>query len=129
MGRAGKLLDAMLKAIGLDRSSVYIANVLKCRPPNNRDPDAEEVALCTPFLTKQIALLQPKIMLALGRIAAHFLLKSNTPLSRLRGQQFSYGDQQTPLLVTYHPAYLLRSPQDKRKALIDLLQVKRFLQK
>jgi len=127
VGRAGQLLDAMLKAIGLDRSQVYIANIIKCRPPKNRDPNSEEVALCTPFLQQQISLLRPKLMVALGRIAAHFLLKSTTPLSRLRGQEFTYGDRATPLLVTYHPAYLLRSPQDKSKALIDLMKIARLL--
>lgn len=127
VGRAGQLLDEMLRAIHLDRSKVYIANILKCRPPNNRDPKPEEVAQCTPFLENQIALLQPKIMLAVGRIAAQFLLKTTISLSRLRGQQFTYGENKTPLLVTYHPAYLLRSPHEKPKALIDLLKVKKLL--
>jgi uracil-DNA glycosylase len=119
VGPAGQLLDAMLKAIGLDRrSNVYIANVLKSRPPGNRDPKPEEVAACLPFLERQIALLQPKIMLAVGRIAAQNLLATATPLGRLRGQVHRFGA--TPLVVTYHPAYLLRTPSDKRKAWEDL---------
>jgi DNA polymerase len=119
VGAAGQLLDAMLKAIGLDRrSNVYIANVLKSRPPGNRDPKPEEVAACLPFLERQIELLQPKIMLAVGRIAAQNLLRTDTPLGRLRGQVHRFGA--TPLVVTYHPAYLLRTPSDKRKAWEDL---------
>jgi uracil-DNA glycosylase len=119
VGAAGQLLDAMLKAIGLDRrSNVYIANVLKSRPPGNRDPKPEEVAACLPFLERQIQLLQPKIMLAVGRIAAQNLLGTDTPLGRLRGQVHRFGA--TPLVVTYHPAYLLRTPSDKRKAWEDL---------
>jgi uracil-DNA glycosylase len=119
VGAAGQLLDAMLKAIGLDRrTNVYIANVLKSRPPNNRDPKPEEVAACLPYLERQIALLQPRIMLAVGRIAAQNLLGTQAPLARLRGQVHRFGD--TPLVVTYHPAYLLRTPADKRKAWEDL---------
>lgn len=119
VGAAGQLLDAMLKAIGLDRrTNVYIANVLKSRPPNNRDPKPEEVAACLPYLERQIALLEPRIMLAVGRIAAQNLLGTQAPLARLRGQVHRFGD--TPLVVTYHPAYLLRTPADKRKAWEDL---------
>jgi DNA polymerase len=119
VGAAGQLLDAMLRAIGLDRASnVYIANVLKSRPPGNRDPKPEEVAACLPYLTRQIELLQPKIMLAVGRIAAQNLLATDAPLGRLRGQVHRFGA--TPLVVTYHPAYLLRTPADKRKAWEDL---------
>ncbi|HYX75421.1 MAG TPA: uracil-DNA glycosylase [Steroidobacteraceae bacterium] len=121
VGAAGQLLDAMLRAIGLDRSTnVYIANVLKSRPPNNRDPRPEEVGACLPYLTRQIALLQPKIMLAVGRIAAQNLLATDAPLGRLRGRVHRFGEQQIPLVVTYHPAYLLRTPADKRKAWEDL---------
>lgn len=127
VGRAGQLLDAMLCAINLHRSQVFIANILKCRPPNNRDPDSEEVSKCTPFLQRQIALIQPSLILALGRISAHYLLNTTTPLSRMRGQQYHYGDQKTPLLVTFHPAYLLRSPREKAKAYEDLLKVVEFL--
>ena len=121
VGAAGQLLDAMLRAIGLDRrTNVYIANVLKSRPPGNRDPRPEEVAACLPYLVRQIALLQPKIMLAVGRIAAQNLLATDVPLGRLRGQVHRFGELNTPLVVTYHPAYLLRTPADKRKAWEDL---------
>jgi DNA polymerase len=121
VGAAGQLLDAMLRAIGLDRkTNVYIANVLKSRPPHNRDPKPDEVAACMPYLLRQIALLQPKIMLAVGRIAAQNLLATDAPLARLRGRVHSFGELHTPLVVTYHPAYLLRTPADKRKAWEDL---------
>ena len=120
VGRAGQLLDAMLAAIGLDRTTAYIANILKCRPPNNRDPQADEVACCEPYLQRQIALLQPRMILAVGRIAAQNLLKTDQPLNRLRGRLHHYGEARTPVIVTYHPAYLLRSPGDKRKAWDDL---------
>jgi len=121
VGAAGQLLDAMLRAIGLDRrTNVYIANVLKSRPPGNRDPRPEEVAACLPYLVRQVALLQPKIMLAVGRIAAQNLLATDVKLGRLRGQVHRFGELNTPLVVTYHPAYLLRTPADKRKAWEDL---------
>ncbi len=120
VGRAGQLLNSMLRAIGLARSEVYIANVLKCRPPHNRDPAANETAECLPFLERQIALLRPRIMLAVGRIAAQNLLRTDTPLGRLRRQVHSFGASRVPLIVTYHPAYLLRTPTDKRKAWEDL---------
>ncbi len=127
VGRAGQLLDAMLLGIGLKREQIYIANILKCRPPNNRDPAREEVAKCTPFLQRQLALIQPKLILALGRIAAHYLLNTTTPMNRLRGQQYLYGESKVPLLVTFHPAYLLRSPLEKAKAYDDLLLVLKML--
>src|ERR1700747_202404 len=121
VGAAGQVLDAMLRAIGLDRrTNVYIANVLKSRPPNNRDPRPAEVEACLPYLVRQIALLQPKIMLAVGRIVAQNLLATDAPLGRLRGRVHHFGEHQTPLVVTYHPAYLLRTPGDKRKAWEDL---------
>jgi DNA polymerase len=121
VGRAGQLLDAMLQSIGLSRASnVYIANILKSRPPNNRDPKLEEVAACLPYLLRQIALLRPKLMLAVGRIAAQNLLGTDLPLARLRGKVHHFGELNTPLIVTYHPAYLLRTPADKRKAWEDL---------
>lgn len=126
VGRAGQLLTAMLQAIGFERSSVYIANILKCRPPNNRDPLPEEVKLCTPFLEQQIALVKPKLLLAVGRIAAHYLLDTKTSLSQLRGKVYEY--RNTPLLITFHPAYLLRNPIDKGKAFQDLQLVARTLQ-
>jgi uracil-DNA glycosylase family 4 len=120
VGRAGQLLNAMLRAIGLAREQVYIANVLKCRPPGNRDPAASEAAECLPYLEQQIALLKPKIMLAVGRIAAQNLLRTDVTLGRLRQQVHAFGASQVPLVVTYHPAYLLRTPTDKRKAWEDL---------
>jgi DNA polymerase len=120
VGRAGQLLNSMLRAVGLRREQVYIANILKCRPPGNRDPKPEEAQRCTPFLHRQIALLRPKIILAVGRIAAQNLLATTAPLARLRGQVYRYGAFATPLVVTYHPAYLLRSPGEKRKAWVDL---------
>jgi len=120
VGRAGQLLNNMLLAIGLKREQVYIANILKCRPPNNRDPRPEEVLKCEPFLRRQVELLAPKIILAVGRIAAHNLLKTDNSLAKLRGKCFYYGESKTPLVVTYHPAYLLRSPMEKRKAWQDL---------
>jgi len=120
VGRAGQLLNAMLLAIGLPRETVFIANVLKCRPPGNRDPKPAEVSNCLPYLSNQIALLKPKIMLAVGRIAAQNLLATDAPLARLRGKLHAFGEAATPLVVTYHPAYLLRTPADKRKAWEDL---------
>ncbi len=120
VGRAGQLLNAMLLAIGLPRETVFIANILKCRPPGNRDPKPEEVSRCLPFLSAQIALLQPKIILVVGRIAAQTLLATDVPLSRLRGKLHHFGEANTPMVVTYHPAYLLRTPADKRKAWDDL---------
>ncbi|HET7810024.1 MAG TPA: uracil-DNA glycosylase [Steroidobacteraceae bacterium] len=120
VGRAGQLLNAMLLAIGLPRETVFIANILKCRPPGNRDPKPEEVANCLPFLAAQIALLKPKIILVVGRIAAQTLLGTDAPLARLRGKLHHFGEARTPLVITYHPAYLLRTPADKRKAWDDL---------
>jgi uracil-DNA glycosylase family 4 len=120
VGRAGQLLNAMLLAIGLPRETVFIANILKCRPPGNRDPRPEEVARCLPYLHAQIALLKPKVILAVGRIAAQNLLATDAPLARLRGKLHHFGPAHTPLVITYHPAYLLRTPSDKRKAWEDL---------
>jgi DNA polymerase len=120
VGRAGQLLNSMLRAIGLAREQVYIANVLKCRPPGNRDPSATEAGECLPYLEQQIALLKPKIMLAVGRIASQNLLRTDVTLGRLRQQVHRFGLSQVPLVVTYHPAYLLRTPTDKRKAWEDL---------
>jgi DNA polymerase len=129
VGRAGQLLNAMLRAIGLPRSEVYIANILKCRPPGNRDPQPEEASACTPYLTRQIALVRPRAILAVGRIAAQWLLQSDAPIGRLRGRVFHYGESGTPLIVTYHPAYLLRSPLAKATAWTDLCMVKDLLQR
>lgn len=129
VGRAGKLLNEMLKAIGLKREEVFICNVIKCRPPNNRDPKAEEVATCSPYLEQQVNLLKPELILALGRISAQYLLGVDTPLGKLRGQRWSFGKQATPLYATYHPAYLLRSPKEKAKAYRDLLILRQVLDK
>ena len=120
VGRAGQLLNAMLAAIGLAREAVYIANILKCRPPQNRDPKPEEVLACRDYLDRQIELIQPTLILAVGRIAAQNLLKVDTPIGRMRGQLHHYGSRSIPVVVTYHPAYLLRTPGDKRKAWDDL---------
>lgn len=121
VGRAGQLLDAMLRAIGLSRAqNAFIANVLKSRPPNNRDPRPEEVAACLPYLRRQIEHVRPRLLLAVGRIAAQNLLGTEESLSRLRGRVHTFGELNTPLVVTYHPAYLLRNPADKRKAWEDL---------
>jgi len=120
VGRAGQLLNAMLLAIGLRREQVFIANILKCRPPDNRDPKPNEVSCCMPYLQRQIDLINPRIILCVGRIAAQNLLSTDTPIGKLRGTVHRFGAQQRPVVVTYHPAYLLRSPGEKRKAWIDL---------
>jgi uracil-DNA glycosylase family 4 len=123
VGRAGQLLDLMLKAIGLSRGQVYIANVLKCRPPGNRDPLPQEVRCCQPYLMRQIALVGPRALLSVGRISAQNLLGTDTPLGRLRERWHEFGPDRIPLMVTYHPAYLLRSPDQKSRTWQDLLQV------
>ena len=124
VGQAGRLLDNMLAAIGLARgANVYIANVLKCRPPGNRNPEPGEVAQCTPFLLRQIALIQPRIIVAMGRFAAQTLLGSDATIASLRGRVHRYAG--VPLVVTYHPAYLLRNLPDKSKAWTDLLLARR----
>jgi DNA polymerase len=120
VGRAGQLLNSMLLAMGLQREQVFIANILKCRPPNNRDPKPEEVVACESYLRQQIALIKPKIILAVGRIAAQNLLKVDTPIGKMRGNRYQYPDSELPVIVTYHPAYLLRSPREKRKVWEDL---------
>lgn len=120
VGAAGQLLNAMLAAIDLPRETVYIANVLKCRPPDNRDPRPEEVSECLPYLHRQVALLRPQIILAFGRVAAQNLLGTDSTLGKLRGTVHRFGALNTPVVVTYHPAYLLRSPGEKRKAWEDL---------
>jgi uracil-DNA glycosylase len=124
VGAAGQLLDAMLRALGLTRGeapperAVYIANTLKCRPPRNRNPEPEEMQRCEPFLVRQIALVRPRIILAMGRFAVQALLRSDEPVGRLRGRVHRY--EGVPLVVTYHPAYLLRNPADKSRAWDDL---------
>jgi DNA polymerase len=126
VGQAGRLLDAMLAAIGLDRgTNVYIANVLKCRPPGNRNPAPEEVAKCTPHLLRQIELVRPKLILAMGRFAAQTLLGTDASIASLRGKLHRYAG--VPLIVTYHPAYLLRTLPDKAKAWQDLVFAKKTI--
>jgi len=125
VGRAGQLLDQMLFAIGQSRDSVFIANILKCRPPNNRDPKPDEAAACRAYLERQIELLRPKIILAVGKIAAQNLLGSTDPVGRMRGRPHQFGG--IPLVVTYHPAYLLRSPSQKQKSWSDLCLATRLV--
>lgn len=118
VGHAGKILDEMLRAIGQDRESVFIVNILKCRPPDNRDPKPAEAAACRAYLDRQIELVQPKVILAAGKIAAQNLLGSNEKVGDMRGRGYDLNG--IPLVVTYHPAYLLRSPSQKRKSWEDL---------
>ena len=125
VGRAGQLLDQMLQAIGQSRDRVFIANILKCRPPDNRDPKPAEAAACRGYLERQIALVQPKIILAVGKIAAQNLLACNDPVGRMRGKAHALGE--IPLVVTYHPAYLLRSPSQKKKVWSDLCLAARLV--
>jgi DNA polymerase len=126
VGQAGKLLDAMLAAIDLERgANVYIANAVKCRPPDNRTPSPEETAACRPFLERQIALIRPKLIVALGRPAAQTLLKGEVKISSARGRTFDFNG--IPLIVTYHPAYLLRTLPDKAKAWEDLCFMRRTM--
>ena len=126
VGQAGQLLDNMLAAIQLKRGdNVYIANVLKCRPPGNRDPQGEEVVRCNPYLQRQVELIQPKLIVALGKFAAQSLLKTDSSISALRGKLHDYNG--TPVIVTYHPAYLLRNLPDKAKAWEDLCFMRRTM--
>lgn len=120
VGRAGQLLNAMLQAVHLKRDDIFICNILKCRPPNNRDPLPLEVQTCTPYLQQQIMHVKPKLIVAVGRIAAHFLLQTKQSLESLRQKIHHYETNHTPLIVTYHPAYLLRNPKDKAKSWLDL---------
>jgi uracil-DNA glycosylase len=120
VGPAGRLLNAMLRAIGHPREAVYIANILKCRPPRNRDPRPDEAEACASYLDRQIELIRPKAMLAVGRISAQRLLSSDLPVGKLRGVVHRYGAAAIPLVVTYHPAYLLRTPIAKAKSWQDL---------
>jgi uracil-DNA glycosylase family 4 len=132
VGKSGQLLDNMLRAVGLTRGEapadqqVYIANTVKCRPPGNRNPEPAELAQCEPFLIRQIALVQPRMILAMGRFAVQSLLRSTEPIGRLRGRVHQY--QGVPLVVTYHPAYLLRNPEDKSRSWDDLCLAKEALQ-
>lgn len=126
VGQAGKLLDNMLAAIGLRRGeNVYIANVVKCRPPGNRNPAPEEVAACSPYLLRQVALVRPRLIVAMGRFAVQTLLGTDASIASLRGRVFRYGG--VPLVVTYHPAYLLRNLPDKAKAWADLVFARRTM--
>ena len=127
VGRAGQLLTKMIEAMGYRREEVYIANVVKCRPPENRNPEPDEMDACEPFLRAQIAAVRPKVIVALGKIAAQALLRDTTPISRLRGRWFTY--EGVKLMPTFHPAYLLRSPDEKKKAWEDLQLVMKELGK
>lgn len=127
VGRAGQLLNAMIYSIGLKREDLYIINIVKCRPPGNRNPHIDEMACCKGFLQRQIALIKPKLIVALGRVAAHHLLVTDTAIGKLRGQRFEYGDAKIPLIATYHPAYLLRRPSEKRHAWQDLQFIQQTL--
>ena len=123
VGKAGKLLDAMLASIGVSRErNGFILNVVKCRPPGNRDPSADEMAACRPFLDRQIALLAPRLILVVGRVASLALLKTEASMASLRGREhrFDAADRPIPVVATFHPAYLLRSPEEKAKAWTDL---------
>ena len=125
VGKSGMLLNRMLESIGLSTDDIYIANVLKCRPPGDRDPTSEEISQCGDYLAQQISIVAPKLILAVGRFAGQFLLKATFPLNKMRNQVHDY--QGTPVLVSYHPAYLLRNPADKKNAYNDLLAVKQLL--
>ena len=127
VGRAGKLLDAMLAAIGLARDDVYIANIVKCRPPRNRDPHTDEIAACSGYLRRQIEAVAPRVLVAAGRVAAQALLSTTKPIGQLRGRTFRYGEDRLPVVVMYHPAYFLRSPLQKRKAWDDLVRLHSML--
>ena len=122
VGKAGRLLtDIITKGIGIPREQVYIANVVKCRPPNNRDPEPDEILACQPFLHKQVALIRPRAIVTLGKFATQCLLETRTPISKLRGNWHDY--RGVPLMPTFHPAYLLRNPRDKRIVWEDIKQV------
>jgi DNA polymerase len=125
VGRAGQLLTRIIEAIGLGRDDVYIANVIKCRPPSNRNPEPDEVAQCEPFLFRQIDTIKPKVIVALGKFAAQSLLKTTDPITRLRGREYRYRD--AVLIPTYHPAYLLRTPSAKRDVWEDMKKVRAIL--
>jgi uracil-DNA glycosylase len=125
VGRAGQLLTKIIEAIGLKRDDVYIANVIKCRPPQNRNPEADEIEQCEPFLFRQIEIIRPKVIVTLGKFAAQTLLRTDEPISRLRGRVFEY--RGSTLIPTFHPAYLLRNPASKREVWEDMKLVKRLL--
>jgi DNA polymerase len=125
VGRAGQLLTKIIEAMGLRREDVYIANVIKCRPPGNRNPEPDEVEQCEPFLFRQIDAIRPKVIVALGKFAAQCLLKTETPITKIRGREFAYRD--AVLIPTYHPAYLLRNPSAKRDVWEDMKRVRAIL--
>ena len=125
VGRAGQLLTKFIEAIGMTRGDVYIANVIKCRPPQNRNPEPDEVAQCEPFLFRQIDIIKPKVIVALGKFGAQCLLKTTEPITRLRGREYKYRD--AILMPTYHPAYLLRNPSSKREVWEDMKRVRSIL--
>ena len=127
VGRAGKLLDAMLAAIGLGRGDVYIANIVKCRPPRNRDPHTDEIASCSGYLRRQIEAVSPRLLVATGRVAAQSLLSTTKPIGQLRGRTYRFGEDRLPVIVMYHPAYFLRSPLEKRKGWDDLVRLRAML--
>jgi uracil-DNA glycosylase len=127
VGRAGQLLTRIIEAIGMKRQDVYIANVIKCRPPNNRNPEADEIAHCEPYLIRQIALVQPRLIVALGTFAAQTLLQTKLPISQLRGRFHTY--QGVKLMPTFHPAFLLRNPERKRAVWEDMQMVQRELRR
>lgn len=126
VGKAGQLLTKIIESIGMKRGDVYIANILKCRPPDNRNPNANEIVMCSPHLIRQIEIIRPKIICALGTFAAQTLLDTKETIGKLRGKFFEY--QSTKFLATYHPAYLLRNPGDKKKVWTDIKKVRDFLQ-
>ena len=126
VGRAGQLLTKIIEAIGLKREQVYIANVIKCRPPGNRNPEGDEVERCEPFLFRQIDVIKPKVIVALGKFGAQCLLKTTDPITRLRGRTFTY--RGATLIPTFHPAYLLRNPASKREVWEDMKKVRAILQ-
>jgi uracil-DNA glycosylase len=125
VGRAGQLLTRIIEAIGMQRSDVYIANVIKCRPPGNRNPEPDEVERCEPFLFRQIDLVKPKVIVALGKFAAQSLLKTSDPITRLRGREYRF--RSATLIPTFHPAYLLRNPSSKREVWEDMKKVRALL--
>jgi uracil-DNA glycosylase family 4 len=125
VGRAGQLLTKIIEAIGMRREDVYIANVIKCRPPGNRNPEPDEVEQCEPFLFRQIDTIKPKVIVALGKFAAQCLLRTSDPITRIRGKEFTYRD--AILIPTYHPAYLLRNPSAKREVWEDMKRVRAIL--
>jgi DNA polymerase len=126
VGRAGQLLTKIIEAIGLTRGDVYIANVIKCRPPSNRNPEPDEVERCEPFLFRQIDIVKPKVIVALGKFAAQSLLRTSDPITRIRGREYKY--RSAILLPTYHPAYLLRNPSAKREVWEDMKRVRAILE-